>query len=95
MAIKHLPAEPIEGVQRCERCRAVLVDYSPAVAVMTPTRSAGDARALFFAPGRPLVHEHGSGGSVMTSAVDVDGVDVWPEVPDCRVPDVEGVNVIQ
>jgi hypothetical protein len=74
--IRHLAGEPIDGVQRCEWCRVVLVEYWPEIESKHP-------RELFFRPGRELL-DNGNGtivtdteGSIAPRCIpEVEGVDI-------------------
>jgi hypothetical protein len=50
--IYHLAGEPQDGVQRCQRCGAVIIDYTEAQMVET-----GELRPMFFPSGRLVQHE--------------------------------------
>lgn len=68
---RHLPGEPVHGVQRCSRCGRVLVDwagYEAQVVAGEPTH------AMFWRSGEAIVVDGPFSGTAG---------DNYPDVPDC------------
>lgn len=78
--VRHLPANPVDGVQRCQWCGAVLIDWSGDGEV---TVIAGDEQPdlFYFAADVEVVHE---GPFMGTNRHHKTGELIDTESPTCR-----------
>ncbi len=83
--IRHLPGEPVDGVQRCQWCKAILIEWTGDEQVLEQDPKG----AFYFSPNVEIVHE---GPFMGTNKHQETGELIDTESPLCT-PMVEGVDI--